>query len=129
MQANSSKLALPVIHESLYVYACDSVNGGIALAEKWRLTLEQKNRSNSQSKNSSIKRRRSVLTGVDTTGLLPDMPFLPENLAENEEEKKDLRTSNDDLDDSIEEMSLPSCVIMDDNYFEDTAEDKAIVQL
>ena len=33
------KLAMPVIHESLYVYAADKANGGIALAEKWRLTL------------------------------------------------------------------------------------------
>ena len=60
------KLAKPVIHESLYVYAADKVKGGMALAEKWRLTLVQPR--GSSHKKSSI-RRKSILTGVDTTGL------------------------------------------------------------
>ena len=60
------KLAKPVIHESLYVYAADKVKGGMALAEKWRLTLVQP-RGSSHKKSSM--RRKSILTGVDTTGL------------------------------------------------------------
>ena len=36
---SGKKLAMPVIHESMYVYAADKSNGGMALAEKWRLTL------------------------------------------------------------------------------------------
>ena len=34
------RITKPVVHESLYVYAADKeANGGMALAEKWRLTL------------------------------------------------------------------------------------------
>ncbi len=37
---SGKKLAMAVIHESMYVYAADKSNGGgMALAEKWRLTL------------------------------------------------------------------------------------------
>ena len=37
---SGKKLAMPVIHESMYVYAADKSNGGgMALAEKWGLTL------------------------------------------------------------------------------------------
>lgn len=70
----SQKLAKPVVHESLYVYAADKINGGIALAEKWQLTLVQKTTTNSSSQKRET-RRKSVLAGVDTTGLLPENPF------------------------------------------------------
>lgn len=52
------------MHESLYVYAADKeANGGVALAEKWRLTLVHTAGSNRQHK-SVI--RTSVLTGVNS---------------------------------------------------------------
>ena len=63
----TQKLAKPVVHESLYVYAADKSNGGMALAEKWRLTLVQ---PSNQPMSKSV-RRKSFLSGMDTKGLMP----------------------------------------------------------
>ena len=56
-----SKLALPVVHESIYVYASDKENGGMILAEKWNLTLEQASIPRNR------PRRNSYLAGVEPT--------------------------------------------------------------
>ena len=70
-QQQHHRIAKPVVHESLYVYATDKANGGMALAEKWRLTLVQQAGSNRQRKSVN---RTSMLTGVDTlVGLVPDI--------------------------------------------------------
>ena len=74
-------MSKPVIHESLYVYAADKVNGGMALAEKWRLTLVQP--SGSSSRRKSVQ-RKSILTGVDTTGLLSPLKEINDAAAEME---------------------------------------------
>ena len=67
----TQKLAKPVVHESLYVYAADKSNGGMALAEKWSLTLVQ---PTCNPLRKSV-RRKSFLTGVASCGLLPEAEF------------------------------------------------------
>ena len=59
-----SKLAKPVVHESIFVYAADKVNGGMALAEKWNLTLEQ---PSIPQKEVTRGRRKSFMSGVNPT--------------------------------------------------------------
>mmetsp|Transcript_7266 Transcript_7266/g.10209 ORF Transcript_7266/g.10209 Transcript_7266/m.10209 type:complete len:190 (+) Transcript_7266:319-888(+) len=44
---SNKNLAKPVVHENLYVYAADKTDRGMALAEKWRLTLVQPSGSSS----------------------------------------------------------------------------------
>ena len=57
-----SKLALPVVHESIFVYASDKENGGMILAEKWNLTLEE-----AASIPRTRQRRSSYLAGAEPT--------------------------------------------------------------
>lgn len=79
--STTQKLAKPVVHESLYVYAADKSNGGMALAEKWSMTLVQPTSGTSLSKS---VRRKSFLTGVASASsptttpgglLLPEAEF------------------------------------------------------
>ncbi len=100
-----SKLAKPVIHESIYVYASDNTNGGLALAEKWRLTLVQPT-SSSRSKQKSTP-RKSIITGVDAF-------CLDENLDPS-------KFQNDDKggveEGKMSDEGLPCTVIMENDYF------------
>lgn len=56
-------LAMPVVHENLYVYAADKTERGMALAEKWRLTLVQPSCSSNKDKKPKGERRTSILLG------------------------------------------------------------------
>lgn len=56
-----SKLSKPVVHESIFIYAADKNNGGMALAEKWNLTLEQTKIPRTHA------RRKSFMSGVNPT--------------------------------------------------------------
>ena len=100
------KLAKPVVHEGIYVYASDKTNGGIALAEKWKLTLVQPSES-SRSKTKTTP-RKSIITGVDTSS----------GLAENPEPS----SYSNDFKCMVEEEKegdqvLPCTLIMEDDYF------------
>ena len=65
-QSEKHKLARTVVHEYLYVYAADKKNGGMALAEKWRLSLKQPNSSSKHSVKSGHS-ARVVTTGIEAT--------------------------------------------------------------
>ena len=92
----TQKLAKPVVHESLYVYAADKSNGGMALAEKWSLTLVQP-ACNPLRKS---VRRKSFLTGVASCGLLPEAEFYTmqnEDKGEVETEANAAATDNSEM--------------------------------
>lgn len=56
-----------MVHESLYVYAADKINGGMALAEKWQLILEQPAGSSNQQKESRERRTSIVIEPIPDT--------------------------------------------------------------
>ena len=124
----TQKLAMPVVHESLYVYAADKSNGGMALAEKWCLTLVQ---LESQPLSKSV-RRKSFLTSVASNGLLPEAEFY--NLQNEDKGDEDIAGNAAAVDgvgmtkEDIEEQ-LPSVVVMEDDYFQTDAEEKAQSQI
>lgn len=70
------RLNKAVIHESIYVYASNKQNGGLALAEKWRLTLVKPDRSQTTQSKQPRPRKKSIITGVDTSGLHGASPQL-----------------------------------------------------
>ena len=57
----------------------------MALAEKWRLTLDSTNKGSHQDPQKGSSRRKSVLTGVDTTGLMVEPSTEPSEHLGNEE--------------------------------------------
>ena len=118
------KLAMPVVHESLYVYAADKANGGIALAEKWRLTLVQPTGLSSHSKKSGGQ-RTSIITGLEPeTNPVPIAnPFAEENSGSPTDVKQ-----TEEVRELVEE-SLPSVVIMEDDYFQTDAHEKVQAQI
>ena len=74
----TNKLLMPVIHEHMFVYAADFEKGGMALAEKWNLILEQrKSDKNMQRGKSSSSRRQSFLIGstkIETSAFPSQIP-------------------------------------------------------
>ena len=82
---------MPVIHEHMFVYAADFEKGGMALAEKWNLILEQrKSDQKSQTGKSSSSRRQSFLIGstIETSAFPPSqMPNKTELITDDVAEK------------------------------------------
>ena len=67
---STNRLAKKLIQESLYIYAADKTNGGMALAEQWRLTFEQTDEPKADSElkrpeKTDTQRRKSIITGVN----------------------------------------------------------------
>lgn len=94
----------------------------MALAEKWRLTLDSTNKGSQQDAQKSSSRRKSVLTGVDTTGLFVEPSTEPSEHIGNDEQEKACEAEE-------QVMMMPSMVVMEDDYFHTDAQEKVQLQI
>ena len=116
---------MPVVHENLYVYAADKTERGMALAEKWRLTLVQPSCSSNKDKKPKGERRTSILLGPGksspgkspTDNTLAAQPASEETALRASDQNKSVVEEVKYEDVAEEEGTLPGVLIVENDYF------------